>query len=282
MHAIYLQILGLPHETQVIGLILILMTLLLIEKYRIGKNFREDMEKRSTMVALLSHRLRTPLGAIRWSSEMLLDTECGTLQPEQKELVDKMNASIIDAISVLDTFLGASRFERGEFSYKPQKVDVWQVIMNVVQSMQSQIQKKGIIVDVQQSFAHTFIYCDPILIHTLFDVTISNAVHYTPWKGRISVSAKEENGVMNVDVSDSGLGIAPEDQKHIFERFYRTAEARKIDPNGNGLGLTLARDILRTIGGSISFTSVKGQGTTFTIKIPKGDVKNLTKLETVI
>lgn len=270
MHKLYLVIIGLPLESQIVGLILIVLVLLLITVYGLVRHLKENIEKRSTMVALLSHRLRTPLGAIRWSSEMLLDKECSTLMPDQKELVDKMNTSIIDAIGVLDTFLEASRFERGEFSSKPQRVDVWQVVMNVVQSMQILIEKKGIQVDVRQSFAHTFIYCDPILVHTVLDVVLSNAVRYTLWKGRITVSAWEHHGMMSIDVSDSGLGIAPEDQPHIFERFFRTAEARKIEPNGNGLGLSLIRDILRTIGGSISFTSMKGQGSTFTITIPKG------------
>lgn len=270
MHEFFLRIIGMPLENQAVMLILIVLTLLLIGQYWLVRRLKENIEKRSMMVALLSHRLRTPLGAIRWSSEMLLDKDCSTLMADQKELVDKMNTSIIDAISVLDIFLEASRFERGEFASKPQRVDVWQVAMNVVQSMQLLIEKKGIQVDVQQSFAHTFIYCDPILVHTVLEVVLSNAIRYTLWKGHVTVSARDHDGMMSIDVSDSGLGIAPEDQPHIFERFFRTADARKIEPNGNGLGLSLVRDILRTIGGSISFTSVKGQGSVFTINFPKG------------
>ncbi len=276
MHELFLKLMSLPRETQALGLILIFLALLLMVQYRIAKRLKENIEKRSTMVALLSHRLRTPLGAIRWSASMLQDKDFGPLAPPQKEIVDTMHISIVDAISVLDSFLEGSRFERGEFSSKFQKVDVWQVVMNVVQSMQSQIKKKDILVEVRKSFAHTLIYCDPILVHTVLDVIISNAVQYTPWKGHIWVAGGEKKGMMTVEVSDSGVGIAPEDQPHIFERFFRTAEARKIEPNGNGLGLTLVRDILKTIRGSISFTSVKGQGSNFTIKIPKGHASSLT------
>lgn len=276
MHEFFLRIIALPRETQVVGVILIIVAFVLIKQYRIAKLLRDSVEKRSTMVGLLSHRLRTPLGAIRWFSEMLLDNDLGTpLAPDRKELVDKMSESIVDAISVLDTFLEGSRFERGEFSSKPQRVDVWQIITNVVQSMQSQIQVKGIHIDVDQSFAHSFIQCDPILVHTIFDATLSNAIQYTPWKGHVWVTAHDERDTMIIDVKDSGYGISPEDQRHIFERFFRTAEARKLEPNGNGLGLSLVRDILKSIGGKVSFTSVKGQGSTFTIKIPKGKGKEV-------
>lgn len=271
MHEFFLHIIALPRETQAVGVILLIVAFVLFKQYRIAKLLTESIEKRSTMVGLLSHRLRTPLGAIRWSSEMLLDKDMGTpLSPEHKDLVDKMSESIVEAITVLDSFLEGSRFERGEFSFNPQRVDVWQIITNVTQSMQTQIQKKGIHVDVEQSFAHTYIHCDPMLVHTIFDTILSNAIQYTPWKGHVWVTARYEKKMMIIDVRDSGYGIAPEDQRHIFERFFRTADARKLEPNGNGLGLSLIRDILKSIGGSISFTSVKGQGTTFTVTIPKG------------
>jgi two-component system phosphate regulon sensor histidine kinase PhoR len=273
MHEYFLKIIVFLREHQAVALVVVLFVFLLLKQHRTAKLLKENMKKRSDMVALLSHRLRTPLGAIRWSSEMLLDTECGTLTLDQRELVDKMNTSIVDAISVLDLFLEGSRFARGEFSSKPQAVDVWQVVMNVVQSLQSEIQKKEIHVEVEQSFAHTFVHSDPILIHTALDVILSNAIRYNLWKGHIWVTGREEQGKMIVDVRDSGLGISSDDQPHIFERFFRTADARKMEPNGNGLGLSLVRDILKTIGGSISYTSVKGQGSTFTITLPKRKVE---------
>lgn len=252
------------------GLVLAFLFLVLLQQRRTGKRLKENNEKRSMMVGLLSHRLRTPLGSVRWYSEMLLGGEFGKLLPEQKELIDKLNTSVADAINVLNAFLESSRLERGEFEYKPIRIDVWREVMNVIESLHPAITRKNILVEVEHSFAHSYVECDPILLHTVLEVVLSNAVNYTQWQGHVWVTAHDKDRNLSIDVVDSGVGIPPEDQPHIFEKFYRTAEARKMEPNGNGLGLALTRDILKTIGGSITFTSKKAQGSTFTITIPKG------------
>lgn len=262
-----------PPPLMIAGLVLAFLFLVLLQQRRNGERLKEESAKRSMMVGLLSHRLRTPLGSVRWYSEMLLGEEFGKLLPEQKELIDKLNVSVADAISVLNTFLESSRFERGEFKGKPLKIDVWQEVMNVIESLRYDITHKNILVEVDHSFAHSYVECDPILLHTVLEVVLSNAIKYTQWQGHVWVSAHEKDGNLSIDVADSGLGISPEDQPHIFEKFFRTADARRVEPNGNGLGLSLSRDILTTIGGSIAFRSTKAQGSTFTVTIPKGGVR---------
>lgn len=255
-----------PPLLMVAGLVLAFLFLVIIGQHR---KLKENSKKRSMMVGLLSHRLRTPLGSVRWYSEMLLGEEFGKLLPEQKELIDKLNTSVADAISVLNTFLSASRLERGEFEYRPLKIDVRREVVNVVESLRHDINQKNILVEVEHSFANSEVECDPILLHTVLEIVLSNAIKYTQWQGHVWVTAHEKDGNLSIDVVDSGVGISPEDQPHIFEKFFRTAEARKLEPNGNGLGLSLSRDILATIGGSIIFRSTKAQGSTFTVTLPK-------------
>ncbi|MCG8507863.1 MAG: HAMP domain-containing histidine kinase, partial [Rhodospirillales bacterium] len=101
---------------------------------------------------------------------------------------------------------------------------------------------------------------------------VGNAVKYTPARGSVSVSVEEDQDTLVVEVRDTGPGIPLEEQEHIFEKFYRTAASRENDVQGSGLGLTLARELIRLHGGDIIVSSRPGEGCTFTLSLPCGQV----------
>ncbi len=253
------------------GILLLLVLTLILQFQHIRAQQREKRE-RSTMVALLSHRLRSPLSAIKWNTELLLNQEIGKLQIAQMELINKMSISIADAIHVLNTFLEASRIERGDITTVPVALDLMECLPRIMDSYKSLMEEKKQTVDLQKYDERIIVFMDPLVLHTIIEVVFHNAILYTPNNGKIRVSVddgwKKGKKVM-LRITDTGIGIAPADMKNLFTKFFRSRDAKIISTMGNGLGIYLVKQMLQTIGGSITCTSELHKGTTFTIGLPK-------------
>ena len=105
-------------------------------------------------------------------------------------------------------------------------------------------------------------------LRQIADNLVSNAIKFTPKSGKIDVTVKEENGKAVLEVSDTGIGIKPEDQDRIFERFYRVDKARSRELGGTGLGLSIVKHITQTLGGKVYLKSMLGTGSTFRVELP--------------
>ena len=239
-------------------------------KHRLNK----ENSDRTMMVALLSHRLRTPLTSIKWYLEMLLDNDYGKLQIAQIELVNHLNMSVNDAISILNTFLESSRVERGIIGSKTLSIDVADTLRTVVASVATLAsdKKQTIKVDTEQNRMVALL--NPFVLNMLLEVLLHNAITYTPNGGTITVTAKEEGKNIMVSVQDTGIGMTKEELSHLFTKFYRGKQAMEVDTTGNGLGLYLVKDVLKQIGGSVRVTSEPGKGSCFIIEMPNAQTKS--------
>ncbi len=233
------------------------------------RELKKSEHERKMMIALLSHRLRTPLTSVKWHTEMLLNQEFGKLQIAQMELLDKVNAGIADAIQVLNTFLETSRIERGDMDTRPVSLDVHKGILHVLEPLMKEIQDKNMIVQVEKNEERVLAYINPLVFHTILEVVLHNAVLYTPEKGTVRVEIGEHDGRVTIKISDSGVGISDDEKHKLFTKFYRSDKARIMSTSGNGLGLYLAKQMLDEVGGSIDFVSRERVGTTFFITLPK-------------
>lgn len=252
-----------------LGIVLIAFAVMVATHMKRTKRLAQESRERKLMVALVSHRLRTPLSSVKWHTEMLLSEEFGKLQIAQMELLDKVNTGIGDAISVLNRFLEASRIEQGELACKPVMIDVWEQIDHVCSSLTPTIRSKNIQVEARKSSERILAFCDPLVLHSVLDVLLLNAVTYTPEKGTLHIGTKDGSTEIQIFITDNGIGIPAQEQKHVFEKFFRSKAALTVATNGNGLGLYLVKQMLGSIGGSISFVSEEGKGTTFTVTLPK-------------
>ncbi len=225
-------------------------------------------DERTTMVALLSHRLRSPLSAIKWNTDLLLEQDFGTLQPTQLEMVRDVSAGIDNAISVLNTFLSASQAERG-LAMSPVKIDLQEQLDVIVDSLRIEIKKKHIDFTYRRLPQRITVFIDPMVLHTVIEVIVRNAITYTPDGGAVMLTVDDTQPMVTVRVTDSGIGISVTDQLKLFTKFYRSKRAQQMSTTGNGLGLYLAKHMLDMIGGSISCDSREGTGTTMAIRIPR-------------
>lgn len=220
----------------------------------------------SEFVSLASHQLRTPLTAIRWSMEMLLNDTPGKAS-EQKELVSETMRYAIDMCDTIETMLIISRIEAGKIQASPVPLELPPFLREILDLHKSQADSKRLTLHLEAP-EKLAISTDPTYLREVVTNLVSNAIRYTPDGGAITVSAAKDGGTVSLAVADNGLGIPPHEQEKIFSKFFRAANAMKSVPNGTGLGLYLAHSLTQMLGGTIGFTSAVGKGTTFTLKLP--------------
>jgi len=223
---------------------------------------KELNELKSRFVSMASHEFRTPLTTIL--SSLSLATKYGELNDTEKQLkhISRIKNSVTNLTDILNDILSISKLEEGKVSVLFEKFDLKELANEIVQEMQS-------IATQQINYHHTGgneIHLDKkILKHILLNL-ISNAVKFSAEGGLIEVGSEVTNESIILTVKDNGIGISAEDQKHLFERFFRAQNAGNIQ--GTGLGLNIVAKYVEMLKGSIDFTSKLEVGTTFIITLP--------------
>ncbi len=216
-------------------------------------------------VALISHDLRTPLTSIMGYVELVLDSdELPESERAHLEVVDRNSERLLRLVNDL---LFVARFEAGEMDLTFSRLDLSGVVRQAVQEAIPRAAVKHITLrsDVEDALV---VSADRGRMFQLLDNLVGNAIKFTPEGGRVGVHLSEEGGSVKLEVADSGIGIAVEDQRHLFERFYRASNTRDGQVPGTGLGLYIAHAIVESHGGRIAVESEPGNGTRFCVDLP--------------
>jgi signal transduction histidine kinase len=236
-------------------------------------------------ISLASHQMRTPLTAINWYVEMLLDGDGGNLSKKQKEYFQAIRTAGQQINEIIKSFLHILRLEAGTVVMSPVPVRLEDVARAILKESQLDIEKKKLRVVERYQEALPTMSVDMELIRVVMQNLISNAVKYTSAGSEVTVAmqnvsqgeivAKREVGQSSVLVSvrDTGIGIPRADHDKIFTKFFRSESAKRWDPNGNGIGLYMTKKMVDTIGGVIWFDSEEGKGTTFYVLLPVEEKK---------
>jgi signal transduction histidine kinase len=236
---------------------------------RAGRIDRDNARLRDEFVAVVSHELRTPLTSIRGFLDLIEDDVDGALSPDQKMHFDVIRRNAGRLLYLVSDLLLIAESDGG-LRLDVQAVDLKALARDSVEAARVTAEKKGI--ELQLSDAPARLDGDPLRLAQLLDNLISNAIKFTPEGGRVTVATSSRNGRASLEVSDSGIGIAPADREQIFERFFRAQAARKNAVKGAGLGLAITKAIVDAHGGSISVESEVGSGTSFRIDLPLANV----------
>ena len=224
---------------------------------------------KSEFLANMSHELRTPLNAIIGFSEVLGERMFGELNEKQAEYTEDILSSGRHLLSLINEILDLSKVEAGRMELELATFDLPLAIDNARTFVRERATKHGINLDVTVDERLGDFVGDERKIKQVLLNLLSNAVKFTPEGGRIGIKARQANGSVEISVTDTGIGIAPEDQPKIFEEFRQVGGDYAHKREGTGLGLTLAKKFVELHGGKIWVESEVGKGSTFSFTLPE-------------
>lgn len=230
----------------------------------ITKEHEVDKMK-SEFVSTVSHELRTPLASVLGFTELLLNKE---FSPErQKKYLTTIHKEANRLTSLINDFLDVQRMESGKQTYEKQVLDLVPILSDLVDTVQVNASQHRIVLNLQTDHMH--INADGDKMRQIFTNLLSNAVKYSPDGGDVTVSVRENKDTAYIDVADKGLGIPEESLSKLFGKFFRIDNSDRREIGGTGLGLAIVKEIVKAHGGDVTVKSVMGEGSVFTVALPK-------------
>jgi signal transduction histidine kinase len=235
------------------------------------EELRSASEAKTDFLANVSHELRTPLTAILGFSEMLVRGDDGPLNPRQHEDVHTILTSSRRLVELIDDLLDISQMEGNRLELRMERVEIGPILGSVVEALRPLAAAKSIDLRLSTTIDTAVVEADSLRLNEIFVNLVSNAVKFTGPGGRVHVKAMAEPaadrplGDVRVDVVDSGIGVPPEEQERIFEKFHRIGGP---EYPGTGLGLAIARALVERHHGTLTVESTVGLGSTFIVRLP--------------
>jgi len=223
---------------------------------------------KSEFMSLASHQLRTPLTSIRWMLGRLERTLQDRLGAEEIGQLEQGRRSAARLSETIDTMLQISKIEAGQVQLRTEVVDLGVVLSDVAGIHGTLAQRRGQTISVRTT-GEVLLETDSRLLKEVLGNLVINAIKYSPPGGSVTLTAKEKNGKMEIQVIDTGFGIPKQQQVRVFQKFFRADNIIGAETKGTGLGLYLVSLILDLLGGTITFVSKERHGTTFTITLPR-------------
>ncbi len=239
---------------------------------------QEANRTKSEFVSFVAHELKTPMTSIRGYTDLLRSEVVGPINDNQRNFLDIIRTNVERMAALVSDLADISRIEAGQLRLNFQRVDIPQVVEEVVSTLRAQMEEKQQELHLEVPADLPPVWADPMRLAQILTNLVSNAHKYTPEGGRIRVFAEVADNVwdpqgpprvVHIAVEDTGLGIHPEEQKRIFQRFFRSeADQNAREQPGTGLGLYITKNLVEMQGGRIWFESVYRQGTTFHFTVP--------------
>lgn len=230
---------------------------------------KEIDKMRAEFLSIAAHQMRTPLGNISWSLELLLDGDFGILPPKIKETIQQIAKSNQWMITLINDLLNSSRVEAGRIQNRPEPIDQLEIASEVIAELQNEIKEKSLSIELatnQKKFPK--IMLDQKRYREVIQNLLSNAVNYSKSGSKINLSIFQSNILVKITVKDSGIGIPADDKAMIFSKFFRAKNAIRASSEGTGLGLYVVKSYVEGWGGTIWFDSTLEKGTTFYLEFP--------------
>ncbi|MFH1086745.1 MAG: HAMP domain-containing sensor histidine kinase, partial [Chloroflexota bacterium] len=240
------------------------------ELAELNQRLKEVDQTRTAFIRLVTHELRAPVAAIQSYLRLILDGYV----PESRlqEIITKAEQRANDQLDLIGDLLELARAQEPGRREPPKPCDPLAVLRDVLDMMQARIEAKSLTCETRLPETLPCVVASAEHMRQIWINLISNAIKYTREGGHVGVTVERDGTLLRVAVTDTGIGIAPDEQKRVFETFYRTEAAKAMSARGTGLGLAIVRGIVEGYGGRIWLTSEVGHGSTFTFELPLAKV----------
>lgn len=234
---------------------------------RTFERLEQSFERQTRFTADASHELRTPLSIVISHAELALRKD--RTPPEYREALQSVLSAAQRMKAVVEGLLTLARADARDLNLRKERVDLHKVVDETARLLAPVAKDRN--VSVTASAETAIVTGDPDRLREVVANLLTNAIRYNRDGGRVDVALEVESGRAVLTVTDTGIGIPEKEQSQVFERFYRVDKARSREQGGSGLGLAITKWIVEAHGGTISFTSREGSGTTFTVHLPRAE-----------
>jgi signal transduction histidine kinase len=222
---------------------------------------------KTTFLGLVSHELRTPLTALHLQLHRLRKDAQATPSPKQQQLIQRMSAAMTRLNGLVESLLNYAQMQSGRLTMEPETFDLRSLIDQAVEELAEQAQVKKLSIELELPSDLGTLHSDPRMTRLVLVNLLGNAIKFTE-RGAVVVSGKRDGDRLMVSVRDTGPGISARDQQRIFEPFSQGEDLATKHLPGVGLGLTLVKEMVNSLGGHLHLSSEVGEGTTFTVVWP--------------
>jgi len=220
-------------------------------------------ETKDDFISMASHQLRTPLTSVKGYISLVLDGDAGPIKPMQRQLLNQAFSSSQRMVYLISDLLNVSRLRTGKFVIEPSQVNLADVIVDEVDQLKETAAARQVSIDYNKPKDFPDLMLDETKIRQVIMNYMDNAIYYTPTGGHMRVELTNNPATVELRVVDNGIGVPKHEQHHLFTKFYRAGNARKVRPDGTGLGLFMAKKVVTAQGGAVIFESEEGKGSTF-------------------
>ena len=232
-----------------------------------GRQLELASRHKSQFLANMSHELRTPLNSVLGFTEMMVDGLYGPLPEKAKSALVKVQANGKHLLGLINDVLDLSKIEAGQLTLSLDDYSLGQLVSSVVTNTEPLARAKGLKLTASVPPALPIGRGDERRLTQVIINLVGNAIKFTD-AGSVEIVGRSVDGFFEIDVHDTGAGIAPEDQKRIFEEFQQIDDSSTRKKGGTGLGLAISRRIVEMHGGTLTVRSEVGEGSTFTMRVP--------------
>ena len=259
-------------QPEIVALVVIGVTaILFIINYLVvqgSEKLAQVNQMKTEFVNIASHQLRTPLTGIKWAINLMNSDKSEKLTKEQSERIQIIKENNQRMINLVNDLLNLSRIEQGKLGLTSEKVSLDEITKKIIKehSLIAKASNTELSLDLEPNLPLILINSQgmELVLNNLID----NAIRYTKKKGLVKIKLSKKNSKVRCEIADNGVGIPKRDQNKIFQKFFRSQNIMKYQTEGTGLGLFIAKAVIKNIKGKIGFSSKINKGTTFWFEIP--------------
>lgn len=251
----------------VLGLtaVLFIIAIIIIRSF---EKLAEANRMKAEFVSVVSHQLRSPLSNLKWAIELLMSGKITSVNEKQLEYLQILRENNSRMEGLISDLLIVSRIQQGRYALKEEKVPFKDLVERVIKDAKIFAKASNVEIKLETEEKLPQVFIDPSQIKLAIDNLLDNAIRYTKAGGNIEIRLMKKNDNLRFEIQDNGVGIPKEDQKYIFQKFFRSENVLKHQTEGSGLGLYIAKSIIEKSKGKIGFKSQDGVGSTFWFTLP--------------